>query len=168
MESFTAGGVNAFPCPVSAGQGMKKEINMSNIKTVICTVTGVGGALITSLFGGWSVALTTLCIFMLVDYITGIIVAAVFKKSEKSENGGLESRAGFKGLIKKGMIFAVIIISYRLDLMLGTDYIKNVVIIAFSANELISITENAALMGVPMPTAIKKAIDLLKERGEGE
>ncbi len=138
------------------------------LKGIICTVTGIGGAVISSIFGGWSVALTTLCIFMLVDYVTGIIVAGVFRKSDKSANGGLESRAGFKGLIKKGMTLAVVVIAYRLDLMLGTDYIRNIVIIAFTANELISITENAGLMGVPMPTAIAKAIDLLKERGEGE
>lgn len=138
------------------------------LKGIICTVTGIGGAVISSIFGGWSVALTTLCIFMLVDYVTGIIVAGVFRKSDKSASGGLESRAGFKGLIKKGMTLAVVVIAYRLDLMLGTDYIRNIVIIAFTANELISITENAGLMGVPMPTAIAKAIDLLKERGEGE
>ena len=138
------------------------------MKSIVCTVTGVGGAVISSVFGGWSVALTTLCIFMLVDYVTGIIVAGVFRKSSKSETGGLESRAGFKGLMKKGMTLAVVVVAYRLDLMLGTDYIRNIVIIAFSANELISITENAGLMGVPMPTAITKAIDLLKERGEGK
>ncbi len=138
------------------------------LKGIVCTVTGIGGAVISSVFGGWSVALTTLCIFMLVDYITGIIVAGVFRKSDKSETGGLESRAGFKGLMKKGMTLAVVVVAYRLDLMLGTDYIRNIVIIAFSANELISITENAGLMGVPMPTAIIKAIDLLKERGEGK
>lgn len=138
------------------------------LKGIICTVAGIGGAFISSLFGGWSVALTTLCIFMLVDYVTGMIVAGVFHKSAKSETGGLESRAGFKGLMKKGMTLAVVVIAYRLDLMLGTDYIRNIVIIAFSANELISITENAGLMGLPMPTAITKAIDLLKERGEGE
>lgn len=138
------------------------------LKGIICTAVGIGGAFISSLFGGWSVALTTLCIFMLVDYVTGMIVAGVFHKSAKSETGGLESRAGFKGLMKKGMTLAVVVIAYRLDLMLGTDYIRNIVIIAFSANELISITENAGLMGVPMPMAITKAIDLLKERGEGK
>lgn len=139
-----------------------------SIKAIVCVVAGIGGAVISSLFGGWSVALTTLCIFMLVDYVTGIIVAGVFRKSDKSENGGLESRAGFKGLVKKGVTLAVVIVAYRLDLMLGTDYIKNIVIIAFSANELISITENVGLMGVPMPTAITRAIDLLKERGEDQ
>ncbi len=138
------------------------------LKGIVCTAVGISGAFISSLFGGWSVALTTLCIFMLVDYVTGMIVAGVFHKSAKSETGGLESRAGFKGLMKKGMTLAVVVVSYRLDLMLGTDYIRNIVIIAFSANELISITENAGLMGVPMPTAITKAIDLLKERGEGK
>ncbi len=138
------------------------------LKSILCTLMGVVGAVVTELFGGWSTALTTLLIFMLADYITGVLVAGVFKKSEKSENGGLESRAGWKGLVRKGMILLVVMISYRLDLLLGSDYIKNIVIIAFMANELISITENAGLMGVPMPKVITRAIDILRERGEGE
>lgn len=138
------------------------------LKSILCTLMGVVGAVVTELFGGWSTALTTLLIFMLADYITGVLVAGVFKKSEKSENGGLESRAGWKGLVRKGMILLVVMISYRLDLLLGSNYIKNIVIIAFMANELISITENAGLMGVPMPKVITRAIDILRERGEGE
>ncbi|MGN6711246.1 phage holin family protein [Anaerocolumna jejuensis] len=81
--------------------------------------------------------------------ISGIIVAGVFKNSTKSETGALESKAGWKGLFRKGMTLLIVLIAYRLDLAVGTTYIKDAVIIAYIANEVISVTENAGLMGVP-------------------
>ena len=115
-------------------------------------------------FGGWSDALITLIIFMSVDYITGLAVAGIFKKSKKSENGALESRAGFKGLCRKGVALLIVLIATRLDIMMNTTYIRNAVVIAFVANEGISIIENAGLMGVPIPSVVKRAIDVLKEK----
>jgi toxin secretion/phage lysis holin len=138
------------------------------IKSIICALLGTAGSVIASLFGGWNAAMTTLMIFMGLDYLTGIAVAGVFKKSNKSDGGGLESRAGWKGLIRKGVTLAVVLIAYRLDLLLGTRYIKDAVIIAFCANEVISLIENAGLMGVPIPETIKKAIELLKQNGDDE
>ena len=132
-------------------------------------ITGVGivGSLITSLFGGWSEAMTTLLIFMMLDYATGLVVAGVFHKSPKSENGALESKAGWKGLCRKGMILLFVLVGHRLDLVIGASYIKDAVCIAFIVNELISLIENAALMGVPIPQIITKAIDLLQKAEEG-
>ena len=103
---------------------------------------------------------------MVIDYITGLVVAGVFHKSKKTENGALESKAGFKGLCKKGMILLFVLIGYRLDLAIGTAYIKDAVCIGFMVNELISIIENAGLMGVNVPTPITKAIDILKDKNE--
>lgn len=131
------------------------------VKEMICTVAGVTGGFIAKLFGGWDSALVTLIIFMIVDYLSGLVVAGVFHKSKKSENGALDSKAGWKGLCKKGMALAVVLIAYRLDLALGLNFIRNAVIIGFMANELISIVENAGLMGVPLPAVINKAIDIL-------
>ena len=136
------------------------------LKALLVTITGVFGGVLTSFFGGWNEAMTTLIIFMAIDYITGLIVAGVFKKSKKSENGGMESRAGFKGLCRKGVILLVVLVAYRLDLIIGTNYIKDAVIIAFVANETISIIENVGLMGVPVPDAIQKAIDVLQKKQE--
>ena len=59
-------------------------------------------------------------------------------------------------------------VAYRIDLTIGTNYIRDAVIIAFIANELISIVENAGLMGVPMPDVIVKAIDVLQKKGKGD
>lgn len=138
------------------------------MKSGICTGIGVVGSLIASLFGGWDAALTTLLIFMGVDYLTGLIVAGVFHKSGKSESGALESLAGWKGLCRKGMTLLVVLVACRLDLIMGSSFIRDAVIIAFIANETISIVENAGIMGVPIPSVIVKAIEVLKKKAESE
>ena len=134
------------------------------MKNAVCTYTGIMGGLIASLFGGWSASLTTLVIFMAIDYASGLVVAGVFHNSPKTETGALESRAGFKGLIQKAMILLFVLIGYRLDLVVGSTYIKDAVCIAFIANELISIVENAGLMGLPIPSVVTNAIDILKKK----
>lgn len=133
-------------------------------KNILISIIGVIGSAIASAFGGWTTGLTTLVIFMAIDYITGLIVAGVFHKSTKTETGTLESRAGFKGLCRKGAMLLVVLVAYRLDLAVGTAYIKDAVIIAFIANEAISIIENAGLMGVPMNDTLKNAIDVLQKK----
>ncbi len=147
---------------------MKKE-RKNIMKNTICAAIGVVGSFIASLFGGWTASLTTLLIFMGIDYVSGLVVAGVFHASPKTETGALESRAGFKGLIRKAMILVFVLIGYRLDVAVGVSYIKDAVCIAFIANELLSIVENAGLMGIPVPTVIKNAIDILKKKdGSGE
>ena len=141
---------------------------MDNIKVIVLTATGMIGSAISGFFGGWTSAMTTLIIFMAIDYVTGLVVAGVFKKSGKSESGGLESRAGWKGLCRKGMVLLILLVACRLDLAIGTTYIKDAVCIAFVANETISIVENAGLMGVPIPSIIVKAIDILKKKGDND
>lgn len=136
------------------------------MKNTICGVLGLIGGAVASAFGGWSAGLSTLLIFMAIDYISGLIVAGVFHKSPKSEGGALESRAGWKGLVRKGMTLLIVLVGCRLDILLGVTYIRDALVVAFCANELISITENAGLMGVPIPEALKEAIDLLKNSKE--
>ena len=136
------------------------------MKEMICTGIGVVGSVIASLFGGFDAALVTLLIFMGVDYITGLIVAGVFHNSEKTENGTLESRAGWKGLCRKGVTLLVVLVGCRLDLVMGSNFIRDAVVIAFVANETISIIENAGLMGIPIPSVISKAIEVLKKNAE--
>lgn len=135
---------------------------------IIYSVVGAVGGFIAAMFGGWSEALITLIIFMSVDYITGLAVAGIFKKSKKSESGALESRAGFKGLCRKGVALLIVLVAVRLDIVMQTTYIKDAVIIAFIANESISIIENAGLMGIPIPSVVAKAIDVLKKSSDSE
>ena len=138
------------------------------IKTGAISVIGALGAVITTLFGGWDTGLATLVLFMTVDYVTGLIVAGVFQNSNKTENGALESKAGWKGLCRKGTTLLIVLVACRLDLMLGSNYIRDAVIIGFVFNESISILENVGLMGVDLPPVLVKAIDVLKNKTEGD
>lgn len=138
------------------------------MKEGICTGIGIVGSFIASLFGGWDAGLMTLIIFMAIDYFSGLIVAGVFHNSTKTESGTLESKAGWKGLCRKCMTLLFVLIAYRLDLAIGVGYIRDAVIIGFIANELISIVENAGLMGVPLPAVIQNAIDILTKKAESE
>ena len=136
------------------------------MKPTICTTLGMIGSLIAGTFGGWDGAFITLLIFMCIDYVSGLAVALVFRKSPKTKSGGGSSSVGWKGLCRKGMTLLIVLVAYRLDLVLNTSYIRDTVIIGFIANETISITENAGLMGVPLPKIITKAIDILNDKSE--
>ena len=137
------------------------------MKETICTIVGVVGSFIAGLFGGWDTSLITLLLFMGIDYITGLAVAAC-GKSPKSDTGRLSSKIGWRGLAKKCVSLLLVLVAVRLDITLGTSYIRDAVCIAFTVNELISITENAGLLGIPLPTVITKAIDLLQSKGKDE
>jgi toxin secretion/phage lysis holin len=103
---------------------------------------------------------------MAVDYFTGLLVAAVFHKSDNTENGRLESRAGFKGLCRKGMTLIMVLVGSLLDELSGTDVIRNAVVIAYCVNEALSIVENAGIMGLPIPSIIKKALEVFQNKTE--
>ena len=120
------------------------------------------GGLFGQLFGGWTAALGTLIFCMAVDYVTGLIVAGVFHTSDKTPGGGLESRAGWKGLCRKGVTLLIVLVASRVDLALGTAFVRDAVIVGYIVNEVISIIENAGLMGVPIPEALVQAIDALQ------
>ena len=124
------------------------------------------GSFTASLFGGFSTGLQVLLICMAVDYLSGMVLAGVFRKSRKTETGCLESRAGFKGLIRKGMELAVVLVAAQIDRELGSHYVRDAACIGFMVNELISIIENAGLMGVPIPPVIRQAVELLTEKTE--
>lgn len=136
------------------------------MKHTICTIFGMIGSAIAGCFGGWDAGITTLLIFMALDYISGFVVAAVFKVSPKSNTGALESRAGWKGICRKCMTLIFVLVAHRLDLVIGTNYIRDAVVIAFIANETISLVENAGLMGLPVPKIVTNAIEVLKKKGD--
>ncbi len=138
------------------------------MKETICAMIGVMGSGLAALFGGWDAAIVTLLLFMAVDYITGLIVAGVFHNSGKTKSGALESGAGWQGLCRKGVTLLVVLVACRLDLIMGSNFIRDGVVIAFIVNETISIVENAGLMGVPMPTVILQAVEVLKKKTEAD
>ena len=133
------------------------------MKEWICTITGLAGGFIAAIFGGWDSALATLVVFMGIDFVTGL-VTAVMGKSKHSRSGALNSKAGWIGLAKKFCILLMVVVGVRIDILLGTTYIRDTVCISFCLNELLSIIENTTLMGIPYPPVIKKAIDVLQTK----
>ena len=130
------------------------------MKETICTAFGLVGSFIAALFGGWDSALATQLIFMCVDYVTGLMVAA----AGKSPKGKLSSKVGWKGLAKKCIILLLVLVAARLDVVLGTSYVRAGVCIAFLCSEVIFILENAGLMGFSLPSALKNAVELLQKK----
>ena len=130
-------------------------------------VGGLCGA-VSSAFGGWDRGIQALLAVMAVDYLTGLIVAGVFHNSKKSPNGALESKAGWKGLFRKGATLLMLLVAAQLDQVIGSHFIRDGVVAAYIVNELVSVLENVGLMGVPVPAAMRRAIDILKQKSEEE
>lgn len=133
------------------------------MKDTICLIAGIVGGFIATLLGGWDSALATLIVFMGIDFVTGIVTAAM-GKSKHSESGTLNSTAGWVGIAKKICTLLLITVAVRMDILIGTNYIRDAVCISFCLNELLSIIENTTLMGIPFPSAFKKAIDVLQTK----
>ena len=136
------------------------------MKSIVMAVSGAVGSTLAFFFGGWDTSIAVLLSLMVIDYITGLLVAGVFHKSKKSESGALESNACFKGLVKKGMILLYVVVGNLLDKQLGADFVRTGVCVAFIVNEVISITENGDLMGIPLPSVVRKALNLLNQKEE--
>lgn len=133
------------------------------MKRQLCTAIGMIGAGISWIFGGFDAALTALVICMVIDYISGCIVALVFQNSPKTASGAYDSRLCFKGLCKKVLMLLTVILAVQLDRLLGTDYVRDAVCIGLAANEVLSIVENLGRAGIPMPQAVIKALEQLQK-----
>ncbi|GEC93914.1 phage holin family protein [Brevibacillus brevis] len=119
------------------------------------TAFAAGGAIASFLFGGWSPLLTVLLTFVAIDYVSGMVAAGA--------EGKLSSRIGFLGIARKVFIFAMVAIAHLVDTALGDQHVlRDATIFFYLANELLSIIENAGRVGLPVPTPIKKAVDVLK------
>lgn len=134
-------------------------------KDTVSAVTGILGGTLLAIFGEWTMALTALMVFMIVDYCTGLMVGFA-GKSTKTDSGGLRSSAGLAGLTKKAVMILIVVTMHFVDMALGLDYFRDIVVIGFCANELLSIVENAGLLGVGLPKGVTKAIDVLKDKSE--
>ncbi|WP_096199105.1 phage holin family protein [Bacillus sp. FJAT-45350] len=129
---------------------------MENISKFIIAISS---SILTFLFGAWSVLLQVLIVFIIIDYVTGLI-AAVY-------SGKLSSKVGFKGIIKKVMILSIVTVAHGLDIILGGfNFLRDVVIYFYILNELLSIIENAGRIGLPLPNVIKKAVEVLKKKDD--
>lgn len=130
---------------------MEKILN--SIKVGIVTV-GTG---FTWLFGSWDIALIVLIFFIALDYATGVLRAYVNKE--------VSSKVGLKGIARKAVIFVVLIVAVLLDRLLNTGnwVFRTLVCYFYIANEGISLLENCAGLGLPIPEKLKDALAQLKE-----
>jgi len=135
---------------------------------IVKGLAALGGA-IAGVFGGWSVMLTVLVAVMGIDYVTGVLVAAT-GRSDKTEGGGLSSKAGFIGLAKKGFIMLIILLATLLDRAAGNSVLvfQTAAACYYIANEGLSILENAARMGIPFPEALRTALEGMKQKENAE
>ena len=126
-------------------------------------LAGIAGA-IAGLFGEWSTTFTILVVVMAIDYVSGVIVAAC-GKSPKTEAGGLSSKVGFIGIAKKCFVMLMVLLATMLDRAIGNETMvfQTSLVFYYIANEGLSVLENAALMGLPFPEKLKKALEALKE-----
>ena len=131
------------------------------MKELVCSFLSLITTGLVFLLGGFDVALLCLIIAIVLDYISGIMKAYVNKE--------LSSKIGFKGLIKKVGVLVVVMLAVLVDKITGnTGAVRTLVIYYFVANEGLSILENLALAGVPIPDSIKNALKVLKDMGNNK
>lgn len=129
---------------------------------------GVGGfsAVLSWFFGEWNGLFSLLCVCMIIDYVSGLLVALVFQNSPKTKQGGLSSNTAIQGLFRKTYMLILVGVANLLDVTLGVGFIRTGLIACFASGELLSIIENAGLMGIKIPGVLEKALEILKEMGE--
>ncbi len=135
-----------------------RGVVMDKYSMMYLGVISVFGYMASLLYGGFSTLLMFLIVFVIIDYVTGLMAAYVRKR--------LSSRVGFKGIAQKVFIFALVSIAHVLDTILGINVMKDVTILFYLVNEFISIMENASRMGVPIPRMLKKIIEAIKKKAD--
>ena len=117
---------------------------------------GIGG-IVTYIWGPWDALIVALVAMVIIDYITGVIKAAV--------QGKLSSAVGFRGLLKKVAIFLLVAVGVMVDRVIPAtnEAVRSAVIFFYIANEGLSILENAGELGLPLPAALKKSLEKMKD-----
>lgn len=138
------------------------------METALKWMIAVGGGITSFLFGGWSYLLWVLLFFVVVDFLTGTVLAI--------KTGQLSSRVGFIGGYRKLMVFFFVAIGHMVDNALASeiggifakgDAFRDGVTFFYLYIELLSITENAERLGVPVPEPIRRALQVLNEKAQG-
>lgn len=134
---------------------------MQNLTKYILGVCSACSAWLIYLLGGWDAALSIMFLMMALDYITGLLTAFL-GKSAKTEGGGFRSSVAFIGISKKLMMILIVMMAVALDRLTGDSFLCRSASIGFyAANEGLSILENAAALGVPLPKALTDVMDRL-------
>lgn len=135
---------------------------MSKIQIIIDSIAGAVGAVLGFMYGEVTGLFWALIAFMALDYITGVIVAVIEKR--------LSSEVGFRGLAKKFLILVFVAVGHIADTYIlgGTPAAMSAVMLFYIANESISIIENAAALGLPVPKKLTNIMEQIKNKSESE
>jgi len=140
------------------------------MKKVLELLAAAGGA-VASFFVNMPPLVWILIAVMTIDYITGLIVAAM-GKSSKTENGYIASHAAWEGLMKKSLILLVVLLAALLDQAVSKgagiqfEAVMGATCLWFIASEGLSILENVATMGVPVPKILLKLLEVMRAKGD--
>ena len=135
---------------------------MSKIQIIIDSIAGAVGAVLGFMYGEVNGLFWALIAFMALDYISGVIVAIIEKR--------LSSEVGFRGLAKKFLILVFVAVGHIADTYIlgGTPAAMSAVMLFYIANEGISIIENAAALGLPVPKKLTNIMEQIKNKSESE
>lgn len=135
---------------------------MSKIQIIIDSIAGAVGAVLGFMYGEVTGLFWALIAFMALDYITGVVVASIEKR--------LSSEVGFRGLAKKFLILVFVAVGHIADTYIlgGTPAAMSAVMLFYIANEGISIIENAAALGLPVPKKLTSIMEQIRNKSESE
>lgn len=135
---------------------------MSRIQIIIDSIAGAVGAVLGFMYGEVTGLFWALIAFMALDYITGVVVAIIEKR--------LSSEVGFRGLAKKFLILVFVAVGHIADTYIlgGTPAAMSAVMLFYMANEGISIIENAAALGLPVPKKLTSIMEQIRNKSESE
>ena len=142
------------------------------MKEWLCTIAGIVGGFIATLFGGWDSGVLALFVVMLCDFIAGLIAICAFGGNRKAEPCATKWEAINKDFFRKMTILSFVLVGHVLDLYLGTSFLRDSIVIGFLCLELVSFADNATIIGVPTPSVFRDIMDALhkapklKERGK--
>ena len=133
---------------------------MKTIAQSLPTIAAVGGSLLGFALGGFDGYLYSLLGFVVIDYLTGLALAAARRQ--------VSSQIGFTGILKKMLIFVIVAMGHLLDqnLLGGSATLRTAMIFFYLANEAISITENLGALGFPLPPKLKQVLTQLSAESE--
>lgn len=138
------------------------------LKYIIELIISTLGTMLINIIGKPTDELMILLLLMVIDLIAGTLVSAVWHKSSKTKSGKLSSRVMFKGIVKKILTLVIVVIAYQLDILLGINVIRYIVIITLIIEEILSIIETITLTGLKVPAIITKALDVLERSVKDE
>lgn len=133
-------------------------MNVEQLSVIAKTALAGAGAFLGYVFGEWTIMLQVLTAMVILDYVSGLLAGAV--------EGKLSSKVGFKGIAKKVGVFLFVAVAHFVDLAIGGHMIQDAVTFFYIGNELISLIENGGRMGLPIPNALQKAVNIFKAKDE--